>query len=83
MGEKVGSLQMIELLPESPNDVDYIKLQLIVDTDVLQIKKLKQFGKNATESEYVISNFSPSIIEDSAFIFKETDYPEFDIIDLR
>jgi hypothetical protein len=83
MGEKVGNLQMIELLPETPDEVDYIKIHLLIDTQVKQIKTLKQFGKNATESEYVISNFSPSIIEDSAFIFKETDYPEFEIIDLR
>lgn len=83
MGEKVGNLQMIELIPETPDDVDYIKIHLLIDTQTKQIKNLKQFGKNATESEYVISNFAPSIIEDSAFIFKENEYPDFDIIDLR
>jgi len=83
MGEKVGNLQMIELIPETPDDVDYIKIHLMIDTQLKQIKNLKQFGKNATESEYVISNFTSSSIEDSAFIFKEADFPDFDIIDLR
>lgn len=83
MGEKVGNLQIIELVPENPDDVDYIKIHLLIDTKLKQIKNLKQFGKHATESEYVINTFSPSIIEDSAFIFKESDFPDFDIIDLR
>lgn len=81
--DKVGSLQIIELLPENPADVDYIKIELLIDTSVNQIKNLKQFGKNATESEYIINNFAPSIISDEAFIFKETDYVDFEIIDLR
>ena len=83
MAEKVGNLQTIELLPENPDDVDYIKIHLLVDTQLKQIKNLKQFGKNSTESEYVINNFALSIIEDAAFIFKDADFPEFDIIDLR
>nr|MCS5663380.1 hypothetical protein [Flavobacteriales bacterium] len=83
MGEKTGNLQIIKLLPENPDDVDYIKIHLLIDTQLKQIKNLKQFGKNTTESEYVINKFSPSIIEDSAFIFKESDFPDFDIIDLR
>ena len=83
MREKVGNLQMIELLPENPDDVDYIKIHLVIDTKKHQIKNLKQFGKDATHSEYIINNFAPSIIEDAAFIFNETDYPDFEIIDLR
>tara|TARA_B110000444_G_C18848164_1_gene603505 strand:+ start:1033 stop:1671 length:639 start_codon:yes stop_codon:yes gene_type:complete len=83
MGEKVGSLQIIELLPDSPDEVDYIKINLLIDTQLMQIKNLKQFGKNATESEYIISKFVPSLVDDSAFIFKETDYLEYEIIDLR
>ena len=63
--------------------MSFIKIHLLIDTKLKQIKNLKQFGKHATESEYVINTFSPSIIEDSAFIFKESDFPDFDIIDLR
>lgn len=81
--EKVGNLQIIELIPEKPGDVDYIKIELLVDTSLNQIKKLKQFGKNATETEYFINNFTPSVLEDNAFIFNESSYPDFDIIDLR
>ncbi len=81
--DKVGNLQIIELIPENPTDVDYIKIELLIDTSVDQIKNLKQFGKNATESEYIINNFTASIIPDEAFIFKEADYSDFEIIDLR
>lgn len=83
MGSKVGSLQIIELLPESPDEVDYIKINLLIDTQIMQIKNLKQFGKNATESEYIINNFIPSLVDDSAFIFNETDYLGYEITDLR
>jgi hypothetical protein len=83
MGEKIGNLQIIELHPDSPDDVDYIKIHLLVDTKIKQIKNLKQFGKNATESEYIINNFVPSLLDDSAFIFNESDYPGFEITDLR
>ena len=83
MGEKIGNLQIIELFPENPDDADYIKIHLLIDTKLKQVKNLKQFGKHATESEYLINTFSPSIIEDSSFIFKESDFPDFDIIDLR
>jgi len=83
MGEKVGNLQLIELIPETPDNVDYIKIHLLIDTQLKQIRNLKQFGKNATESEYAINNFAPSIIQDSAFIFRESDYVDFDIIDMR
>ncbi|MAZ30919.1 MAG: hypothetical protein CMP57_02370 [Flavobacteriales bacterium] len=83
MGEKIGNLQIIELNPDNPDDVDYIKIHLLVDTEIKQIKNLKQFGKNATESEYIINNFIPSLLDDSAFIFNESDYPGFEITDLR
>jgi hypothetical protein len=83
MGEKIGNLQIIELNPDNPDDVDYIKIHLLVDTQIKQIKNLKQFGKNATESEYIINNFIPSLLDDSAFIFNESDYPGFEITDLR
>ena len=83
MKEKNGKLQTIELLPENPEDVDYLKIQLIVDTQLKQIMKLKQFGNNLTESEYIIKQFSPTIIDDNAFILNTSNFPGFDIVDLR
>tara|TARA_B110000467_G_C18202138_1_gene412433 strand:- start:41 stop:679 length:639 start_codon:yes stop_codon:yes gene_type:complete len=83
MQDKVGNLQIIDLLPENPSEVDYIKIELLIDTSVNQIKNLKQFGKNTTESEYIINNFTTSVISDEAFIFNELDYSDFEIIDLR
>lgn len=80
---KVGNLQTIELIPEIPGDVDYIKIELLIDTAVNQIKTLKQFGKNATESEYIINNFSPCIVSDDTFKLDEKAYSDFEIIDLR
>ena len=83
MKEKNGKLQTIELLPENPNDVDYLKIHLIVDTQLKQITKLKQFGNNLTESEYVIKKFSPTNIDDNTFILNTSNFPGFDIVDLR
>ena len=83
MKEKNGKLQTIELLPENPDDVDYLKIHLIVDTQLKQIIKLKQFGNNLTESEYVIKEFSPTNIDDNTFILNTSNFPGFDIVDLR
>ena len=83
MKEKDGKLQTIELLPENADEVDYLKIHLIVDTQLKQIVKLKQFGNNLTESEYVIKEFSPTTIDDNTFILNTSDFSEFEIIDLR
>tara|TARA_B110000977_G_C10998899_1_gene463009 strand:- start:190 stop:828 length:639 start_codon:yes stop_codon:yes gene_type:complete len=81
--DKTGSFQIIELIPENPDEVDYIRIELLIDTDLDQIKKLTQFGKNATETTYIINNFAPSIVADDAFEFNEKNYLGFEIIDLR
>ena len=83
MKERNGKLQTIELLPENADDVDYIKIHLIIDTQLKQIRKLKQFGNNQTESEYIIKEFTPTSINDNTFILNTHDFPEFEIIDLR
>ena len=83
MKERNGKLQTIELLPENPDDVDYLKIHLIINTQLKQIIKLKQFGNNLTESEYIIKEFSPTIIDDNTFIINTSNFPGFDIIDLR
>ena len=73
----------IELLPENVDDVDYTKILLIIDTQLKQIKKLKQFGNNQTESEYIIKEFTPTSIDDNTFILNTSNFPNFEIIDLR
>jgi len=83
MKERNGKLQTIELLPKNADDVDYIKIHLIVDTQLNQIKKIKQFGNNQTESEYIIKEFSPTNIDDNTFILNTSNFPGFDIVDLR
>lgn len=83
MKERNGKIQTIELLPENADVVDYIKIHLIIDTQLKQIIKLKQFGNNQTESEYVIKEFLPTTIDNNTFILNSSDFPEFEIIDLR
>ena len=82
LGIQSGNLQTIELLPES-KEADYSKIELLIDTQSKQIKSLKQFGENTTSSEYTIHTFSPVMIEDKSFIVSESDFPNFDVIDLR
>lgn len=83
MKEISGKLQTIELLPENIDNVDYIKILLIIDTQLKQIKKLKQFGNNQTESEYIIKEFLPITIDNNEFILDTSNFSQFDIIDLR
>ena len=83
MKERNGKIQTVELLPENADAVDYIKIHLIIDTQLKQIIKLKQFGNNQTESEYVIKEFLPTTIDNNTFILNSSDFPEFEIIDLR
>ena len=83
MKEISGKLQTIELLPENIDNVDYIKILLIIDTHLKQIKKLKQFGNNQTESEYIIKEFLPITIDNNEFILDTSNFSQFDIIDLR
>lgn len=80
---KSGNLQVIELIPENPDEVDYIKIELLIDVALYQIKSIKQFGKNATETAYILHKFVPGILSDNTFEFDETKYSDFDIIDLR
>lgn len=82
LGKQYGNLQIIELIPEN-KEVDYSKIELLIDTQSKQIKSLKQFGENTTSSEYKIHSFSPILLEDKAFTVSETDFPDYDIIDLR
>ena len=60
-----------------------VKRWVTIDTQLKQIKKLKQFGNNKTESEYVIKEFIPTTIDNNTFILNTSDFPEFEIIDLR
>ena len=83
MKERNGKLQTIELVPENADDLDYIKIILVIDTQLKQIKKLKQFGDNQTESEYIIKEFTPTIIYDNTLILNTSDFADFEIIDLR
>ena len=83
MKERNEKLQTIEMFPENADDVDYNKIHLIIDTQLKQIKKIKQFGNNQTVSEYVIKEFIPTTIDNNTFIINSSDFPEFEIIDLR
>jgi hypothetical protein len=83
LGDQKGNLQVIHLLPEYRDEVDYEKIELIIDTGAKQIKNITQIGENGTNSEYTIHTFSPLIIQDSAFILNDKDFSGYDIIDLR
>ena len=83
LGAESENLQIINLHPENIDQVEYRKIELIADTRAKQIKSIKQFGENGTNSEYTIKTFSPIEIEDSAFFFNENDFYGYDIIDLR
>ena len=60
LGDQTGNLQVIHLLPEYRDEVDYEKIELIIDTGAKQIKNITQIGENGTNSEYTIHNLFPT-----------------------
>ncbi len=83
LGAMNSNLQIVELTPTETEEVDFFKINLTIDTKVYQIKSIAQYGKNGTNSNYVIKSFITKEIEDSTFVFDELNYPNYDIIDMR
>lgn len=83
LGAMNSNLQIVELTPTEKEEVDFFKINLTIDTKVYQIKSIAQYGKNGTNSNYVIKSFITKEIEDSTFVFDELNYPNYDIIDMR
>lgn len=77
------TIQLIELTPVDKTQ-PYFKVVLEIDKASSQITGAKVFEKNGNKYIYSItSTKANAAIPDSRFVFKQSDYPGAEIIDLR
>ena len=81
--EEAGTTKKIEVKPLiSDENID--KLIVTINTNNLEIKDLHVFDKNKNEFVYVINKFvTNQKLPADFFTFKESDYPDAEIIDMR
>ena len=73
---------IIDLFPIESNE--FKNIQLHIDQDKIQLKKIILFDKNGGSFSYLITKFiTDKEIDENAFRFNEANYPDLEIIDLR
>ena len=82
MGEKVDRTQNIKLFPQDKESAVH-QILLTIDLDKMQIVSLVEMGKNGTNTSYTINNFRSDFDKETQFSFNESEYPDFDVIDMR
>ena len=73
---------IIDLFPIESNE--FKNIQLHIDKDKIQLKKIILFDKNGGSFSYSITKLiTDKEIDENAFRFNEANYPDLEIIDLR
>ena len=81
--DEAGIIKKIEVKPLF-SDENIEKLIVTLNTNTLEIKDLHVFDKNKNEFVYVITKFvTNQKLPAGFFTFKEADYPDAEIIDMR
>ena len=81
--DEAGIIKKIEVKPLF-SDENIEKLIVTINTNTLEIKDLHVFDKNKNEFVYVITKFvTNQKLPVGFFTFKEADYPDAEIIDMR
>lgn len=81
--DEAGIIKKIEVKPLF-SDENIEKLIVTLNTNNLEIKDLHVFDKNKNEFVYVITKFvTNQKLPADFFTFKEADYPDAEIIDMR
>jgi outer membrane lipoprotein-sorting protein len=83
---KLGSkiVHIIDLFPIVPKEKDYSSIRLYIDKNQVQVLKSEIKGKNGNLYTYDIKKFvSNEAIDDVMLSFKKTEFPGFEINDLR
>ena len=76
-------LAVVELTPEDTN-APYFKIKLRVDEKTFQIHDVTIFDKGGNQFVYTIKNAKANPpVSDSRFVFQQTDYPDYEMVDLR
>ena len=75
------TVEIIELTPLKGN---YIKVEVVIEKAKKQILSFSLFDKNGSTYSYIINEYTPDIkTEENTFLFKQEDYPDFEIVDMR
>ena len=63
---------------------EYSRIRLQINTDLYQLSSATISGKDGSNFTITISNFKTDLkIDDSYFIFNESEHPDVEIIDMR
>lgn len=84
--DKLGTktVHIIDLFPLNPKEKDYTSIRLFIDKNAVQVVKSDINGKNGNVYTYQINTFeTDKPISDSYFTFNKTEFPGFDVNDLR
>lgn len=81
--EKEGvNYKRIELKPEEGKR--WVKLDVTVDCDKMEIFKIIIHDKNGGQISYIIDRITPNIeVKDTDFVFNPEDYPDVEVVDMR
>ena len=83
MNETDGNIRIIEVKTLIKDD-NIIKLLVLLDTQSLEIKDIHAFDRDKNEFVYEIKKFvTNQKLPADFFTFKESDYPNAEIIDMR
>ena len=73
----------ITLYPKEEKD-NLIKIIIMIDTSKMEIIQIESYHEDGSTRKYTINKFTPNgSISDDLFIFKSSEHPNVEIIDLR
>jgi len=84
--EKLGAktVHTIDLFPLNPKEKDFVSIRLYIDKVANQVLKSEIKSKNGNVYTYSISAFETNKpIDDSYFTFKTSEFPGYDVNDVR
>lgn len=82
--EEKNNIHSINLYPKDASSKAFHRITLFVDKIKNEIKEVKVYGKDGSESTYKIKTFiANTALADSLFTFDKAKHPKVEIIDLR
>jgi outer membrane lipoprotein-sorting protein len=72
----------LELTPNEKKNFD--RVELFVDKDKMEVYAISLYDQNGSTYTYKIVTFIPDApINEADFVFNESNFPDFDVIDMR
>lgn len=82
--EEKNNIHTINLYPKDANSKAFHRITLFIDKLKEEIKEVKVFGKDGSETTYKIKTFiTNSPLADALFVFDKSKHPKVEVIDLR